>query len=44
MTAKIIMIMGVSIAVVAGIYILGKCADKGGAGAKEDSPSRHDAA
>ena len=29
MTAKIIVIIGVSVAVVAGVYFLGKCADKG---------------
>ena len=44
MTAKIIAIVGVSIAVVAGMYIFGKCADKGDAGAKEDPASRRKAA
>ena len=46
MTTKIIVILGASIVAVAGMYIFGKCADKGDADAKEgmNSSSRHDAA
>ena len=46
MTTKIIVIVGLSIAAVVGMYILGKLADKGDAQAKgkPDSQSRDDAA
>ena len=45
MTAKIIVIIGVSAAAMVGMYILGRCADKGDADAKgkNDSQSRRDA-
>lgn len=44
MATRIIAVVGASIAIVAGMYIFGKLADKGGNGAKEDSPSRDNAA
>ena len=44
MSTRIIVIIGISIAVVAGVYIFGKCAEKSNTGAKEDSSSRHNAA
>ena len=46
MTAKIMVIIVASVAAVVGMYILGRCADKGDADAngKADSPSRRDAA
>ena len=45
MTTKIIVIIGASVAAVVGMYILGRCADKGDADTKEksDSPSRNGA-
>lgn len=45
MTAKIMVIIGASVAAVVGMYILGRCADNGDADAngKADSPSRRDA-
>ena len=42
MTTKIIVIIGVSIATVVGMYFLGKCADGGNAEAKPDTPLQHD--
>ena len=39
MTTKIIVIIGVSVATVVGMYFLGKCADTE---AKPDAPSKHD--
>lgn len=46
MTTKIIVIIGLSIAAVVGMYILGRCADKGDFDAKEEtnSTSRRDVA
>ena len=44
MTAKIIVIIGASVATVVGMYFLGKCADKGNDEAKPDAPSEHDKA
>ena len=42
MTTKIIVIIGVSVATVVGMFLLGKCADRGNAEAKPDTPSQHD--
>jgi hypothetical protein len=42
MTTKIIVIIGVSVATVVGMYFLGKCADRGNAEAKPDTPSQPD--
>ena len=42
MTTKIIVIIGVSVAAVVGMYFLGRCADRGNAEAKPDTPSQHD--
>lgn len=44
MTTRIIVIVGVSIAVVVGMYFMGKCADKGNAETKSDTSSQHDKA
>lgn len=46
MTTKIIVIVGLSVAAVVGMYILGRCADKGDSDAKGKSnpPSRDDPA
>ena len=42
MTTKIIVIIGVSVATVVGMFLLGKCADRGKAEAKPDTPLQHD--
>jgi len=42
MTTKIIVIIGVSVATVVGMFLLGKCADRGNAKAKPDTPLQHD--
>ena len=42
MTTKIIVIIGVSVAIVVGMFLLGKCADRGNAKAKPNTPLQHD--